>query len=60
MTFGCEDVRRHNALDLYVYNDGVYVINALALFEKGLGGFTERKKYVMPEINSIDIDAEFD
>lgn len=60
MTFGHEDVRRQDALDLYVYNGAVYVINAQALLEKGLGGFTKRKKYVMPEINSIDIDTELD
>jgi N-acylneuraminate cytidylyltransferase len=57
MTFGANAVRRQEANELYEYNGAVYVINANAITQKGLAGFTKRVKYVMPEINSIDIDT---
>ena len=60
MTFGKSGVRRQDAKELYEYNGAVYVINAKAVLEKGLGGFTKIKKYVMPEINSLDIDTMLD
>lgn len=52
--------RRQDAAKYYEYNGAVYVINAKAVLEKGLGGFTKIKKYVMPEINSLDIDVMTD
>lgn len=60
MTFGKNGVRRQDAKELYEYNGAVYVINAKAVIEKGLAGFTKRKKIVMPEINSLDIDTMTD
>ena len=57
---GKENVRRQDAEILYEYNGAVYVINAGALREKGLGGFTKIKKCVMPEERSVDIDTMLD
>lgn len=57
MTFGANAVRRQDAKEFFEYNGAVYVINANAIIQKGLAGFTKRVKYVMPEINSIDIDT---
>lgn len=58
--FSKEKVRRQDAEKLYEYNGAVYVINASAVKEKGLGGFVKIKKQIMSEINSIDIDTMFD
>ena len=60
MTFGKNGVRRQDANELYEYNGAVYVINAKAVIDKGLAGFTKKKKIVMPEINSLDIDTMTD
>ena len=57
---GGNDVRRQDAEKLYEYNGAVYVINAKAIKEKGLGGFTKIKKCVMAEENSVDIDTMLD
>lgn len=52
--------RRQDATKLYEYNGAVYVINSKAVIEKGLGAFSKIRKYVMPEINSLDIDTMSD
>lgn len=57
---GSGTVRRQDAEKLYEYNGAVYVINAKAVKEKGLGGFTKIKKCLMSEENSIDIDTMLD
>lgn len=57
---GKSNVRRQDAEKLYEYNGAVYVINAKAIKEKGLGGFTKIKKCVMAEENSVDIDTMLD
>lgn len=57
---GGNNVRRQDAEKLYEYNGAVYVINAEAVKEKGLGGFTKIKKCVMDEENSVDIDTMLD
>lgn len=57
---GSGTVRRQDAEKLYEYNGAVYVINAKAIKEKGLGGFTKIKKCLMSEENSIDIDTMLD
>lgn len=53
-------VRRQDAAALYEINGALYVINCHALADKGMGGFTRIRKYVMPEISSVDIDTELD
>lgn len=57
---GKKDVRRQDAEKLFEYNGAVYVINAKAVIEKGLGGFTRIKKCVMTEETSVDIDTMLD
>ena len=57
---GGNNVRRQDAEKLYEYNGAVYVINAKAVKEKGLGGFSKIKKCVMAEENSVDIDTILD
>lgn len=57
---GGNNVRRQDAEKLYEYNGAVYVINAKAVKEKGLGGFTKIKKCVMSEESSVDIDTMLD
>lgn len=57
---GDANVRRQDAEKLYEYNGAVYVINAKAVKEKGLGGFTKIRKCIMSEENSIDIDTMLD
>ena len=57
---GGNNVRWQDAEKLYEYNGAVYVINAEAIKEKGLGGFTKIKKCVMSEENSMDIDTMLD
>lgn len=52
--------RRQDMPTFYEYNGAVYVINVAALKEKGLGGFTKEKKYVMNEESSWDIDTMMD
>lgn len=58
--FGKSNVRRQDAEKLFEYNGAVYVINAKAVKEKGLGGFTKIKKCVMSEESSVDIDTLLD
>lgn len=55
---GC--TRRQDAKRFYEYNGAVYVINAQSILRKGLVGLSKIKKYVMPEINSADIDTMTD
>lgn len=57
---GKSNVRRQDAERLYEYNGAVYVINAQAVKEKGLGGFTKIQKCVMDEEHSVDIDTLLD
>ena len=54
---GGTDIRRQDAERLYEYNGAVYVINAKAVREKGLGAFTKIRKCIMPEERSVDIDT---
>ena len=44
----------------YEYNGAVYIINVKSLKEKGLSAFTRKLKYIMPKVNSIDIDDIYD
>lgn len=51
---------RQQLNEMYEFNGAVYVINAEALLEKGLGNFTKRVKYIMPKDHSFDIDDIYD
>lgn len=52
--------RRQDLLTYYEYNGAIYIINVDRLKEKGLGGFIIKKKYVMDEFSSTDIDTPLD
>lgn len=44
----------------YMYNGAVYVINADSIISKGMNGFDRVRKYVMSQIDSVDIDTMSD
>lgn len=52
--------RRQDFENFYEYNGAIYVINVVSLKEKGISDFTHIRKYVMDELNSVDIDSEID
>lgn len=52
--------RRQEMASYYEYNGAVYIINIEHLKEKNLSGFTKKKKYVMDDFSSIDIDVPLD
>lgn len=60
LTFNKLGEGRQNFNTFYEYNGAIYVINVASLKEKGLSGFTSKKKYVMDELHSVDIDTEID
>lgn len=45
---------------VYEYNGAVYVIKINTLLNKPLNAFSKKKKYVMNEESSLDIDTQFD
>lgn len=53
-------VGRQSLPVFYEFNGAIYVINTNALIEKGLFGFTKRRKYIMSKESSIDIDDIYD
>ncbi len=52
--------RRQDAPKAYEYNGAIYVINPDSLKKKPLGKFAKRRKYVMDEIHSVDLDNMID
>ena len=52
--------RRQDFSSYYEYNGAIYIINVERLKEKGLSRFTKKKKYVMDELTSFDIDIPLD
>lgn len=60
LTFNKSGKGRQDFDTFYEYNGAIYVINVASLKEKGLSGFTRKKRYVMDELHSVDIDTEID
>ncbi len=60
MLFNKSGDRRQNIAKYYEYNGAIYIINVDRLKEFSLSGLIRKKKYVMDEASSIDIDNEFD
>jgi N-acylneuraminate cytidylyltransferase len=60
LTLNKEGLRRQDVPSYYEYNGAIYIINIERLKKTGLRGFTMRKKYVMDEISSLDIDTPLD
>lgn len=59
-TLNKEGLRRQDIPFYYEYNGAIYVINIDKLKKIGLSGFTNKKKYVMDVITSLDIDTYLD
>lgn len=60
LCFNKSGKRRQDLQSYYEYNGAVYIINIKRLKEKGLRGFIKKKKYIMDEFSSIDIDIPID
>ena len=58
--FNKEGLRRQDVPNYYEYNGAIYIINANRLKKVNLSGFTIKKKYIMDEVSSIDIDTEIE
>ena len=53
-------IRRQDAPQAWEYNGAIYVINIASLRKMSLGEFPRRRKYVMDDKYSIDLDTPFD
>tara|TARA_Y100001958_G_C21162123_1_gene495754 strand:- start:46 stop:735 length:690 start_codon:yes stop_codon:yes gene_type:complete len=53
-------IRRQDCPKVYEYNGAVYVINVESLKEKPIYNFMRIKKYLMDEIDSLDLDTPID
>jgi CMP-N,N'-diacetyllegionaminic acid synthase len=60
LTFNKSNKGRQDFDKYYEYNGSIYIINVESLKKKGMAGFTRKKKYVMDELHSVDIDTEMD
>lgn len=52
--------RRQDCPKVYAYNGAIYIMNAESLEKMSIGNFTRIRKYVMDELDSIDIDTPLD
>lgn len=52
--------RRQDMGAFYEYNGAIYVINVKSLEKRSINEFERKVKYIMPAINSIDIDTPLD
>lgn len=52
--------RRQEAPPVWQQNGSIYVINPKSLMGKGMGAFTQIRKYAMPEAYSVDLDTILD
>lgn len=59
-TLNKEGLRRQDLQTYYEYNGAIYVINIDRLKKIGLSGFSNKKKYIMDELSSFDIDTPND
>jgi CMP-N,N'-diacetyllegionaminic acid synthase len=53
-------VRRQDCPKVFAYNGAVYIINVASIQQKEFHEFDRIQKFVMNEINSVDIDNQFD
>jgi CMP-N,N'-diacetyllegionaminic acid synthase len=53
-------VRRQDVPNVFEYNGAVYVINVNSLLKKGLSGLSKKKKLLMDEVSSHDLDEMLD
>ncbi|MCW3102488.1 MAG: CMP-N-acetylneuraminic acid synthetase [Bacteroidetes bacterium] len=52
--------RRQDLPEVFELNGAVYVFNVASLEKQPISAFKKIKKYVMPELNSVDIDDPID
>ncbi|MDD2493578.1 MAG: acylneuraminate cytidylyltransferase family protein [Tissierellia bacterium] len=52
--------RRQNISSYYEYNGAIYIINTESLKINNISGLSKKKKYVMDEISSVDVDTPLD
>ncbi len=60
LTFNKSGVRRQDVESFYEYNGAIYIINIEKLNATPLNSLLRKKKYIMDEASSVDIDTEFD
>jgi len=53
-------IRRQDAPAVWEYNGAIYIINAKSIYTKPFSKFEKNQKYVMSQIDSIDVDIEMD
>lgn len=58
--FNKSGLRRQDSNHYYEYNGAIYIINIEKLKSVPLHKLTKKKKYVMDELSSIDIDSNID
>lgn len=55
-----EYTRRQDCPKIYEYNGAIYIINIKSILEKNITSFHKVRKYIMTEIDSVDIDTPLD
>ena len=60
LIFNKKGLRAQEVKEFYEYNGSIYVINVKQLLAKGMSKLIKRKKMIMSELYSIDIDTAFD
>ena len=60
LTFNKDGSRSQNVNSFYEYNGSIYVINVAEFLKKGLNKLTRKRKMVMSDFYSLDIDTVFD
>ncbi len=58
--FNKEHLGRQDFEKYYEYNGAIYILNVNKFKEKGFTGLTKKKKYIMDQITSLDIDTYLD
>lgn len=59
-TLNTRAARRQEMPDYYEYNGAIYVINVHSLYASDSLNFEKKRKYLMDEVCSVDIDNQFD
>lgn len=55
--FNKSGLQRQKMTEFYEYNGAIYIVNTKNLKQKGLSGLIKKRKYIMDELSSIDIDT---
>ncbi len=60
LTLNRDAKRRQDICSYYEFNGAIYIINVQSILRGKNFSFPKRKKYIMDEISSVDIDTEVD